>query len=435
MIYAASLFNRRSPSRVQCHKASERSTITALVIALVLLLPPLISIYLHDPDIILPVHNYGLKYTDIVHGLSAQIFTSSKRWFNNTAYEEFTRGVHKCPLPYIDYKFEYPPLIGLTWYFSTCIAFNYAEDLKSAIRVHYYVQSAITTVFYIILITALTTLLEDVKPDQRSLLGILIYLLPSTIIFFNYNWDIVAAALVVTGVLRAIKKRYFQAGLLQGLSVSAKILTVGVVFYYIIKLRLVESEKRALLKYVTGFSASGVALFVALAVISPRGFTEFLSHHAGWYCENCLYLPIVRDIYSELHKLLFYFTTTLIACGFVLLAKPWSGISTRDEYKYLFAATTSLVLFNYVFSPQMLLLITPFAVLALNSTTLALYGLADVFNALIIVTYFQNPTPWEYGSTTQNMALVRNLALLALFIVNTIHILQARYESIRRIAN
>jgi len=117
------------------------------------------------------------------------------------------------------------------------------------------------------------------------------------------------------------------------------------------------------------------------------------------------------------------------------LAKPWSGISTRDEYKYLFVATTSLVLFNYVFSPQMLLLITPFAVLALNSTKLALYGVADVFNALIIVTYFQNPVPWEYGSTTQNMALVRNLALLALFIVNTILILRARYEYMRGIVN
>jgi len=320
VIYVASLFNYRSSSRVQSCKASERNIVKTLVIVLILFLPPLISIYLHDPDTVLLFHNYGLKYTDIVHGLSAQIFTSSKRWFNNTAYEEFARGVYKCPLPYIDYKFKYPPLVGLIWYFSTCIAFNYAEDLKSAIRVHYYVQSAITTVFYTIIITALTTLLEDVKPDQRSLLGILIYLLPSTIIFFNYNWDIVAAALVVTGVLCTIKKRYFQAGLLQGLSVSAKILTVGVVFYYIIKLRLVEGEKKALLKYVTGFSASGVAPFVALAVISPRGFTEFLSHHAGWYCENCLYLPIVRDIYSELHKLLFYFTTTLIACGFVLLS-------------------------------------------------------------------------------------------------------------------
>ena len=79
MIYAASLFNYRSSSRIQCHKASERSTINALVIVLVLFLPPLISIYLHDPDTILPFHNYGLKYTDIIHGLAAQIFTSSNR--------------------------------------------------------------------------------------------------------------------------------------------------------------------------------------------------------------------------------------------------------------------------------------------------------------------------------------------------------------------
>jgi hypothetical protein len=210
-----------------------------------------------------------------------------------------TRNLHagytSAHYPTLTTSLSIPALVGLTWYFSTCIAFNYAKDLKSAIRVHYYVQSAITTVFYTILITTLTTLLEDVKPDQRSLLGILIYLLPSAIIFFNYNWDIVVAALIVTGVLCTTRERYFQAGLLQGLSVSAKILTVGVVFYYIIKLRLVEGEKKALLKYVTGFSASGVAPFVALAVISPRGFTEFLSHHAGWYCENCLYLPIVRE--------------------------------------------------------------------------------------------------------------------------------------------
>gem|GEM_PF-6110044 len=88
------------------------------------------------------------------------------------------------------------------------------------------------------------------------------------------------------------------------------------------------------------FIISGVILFILLYVISPRGFSELLNHHMSWYCGNYLYLPLIRDIYPDLYKTLFYPLLYLVACKFLLFGYPWRNISVRDEYKYLFGRSS-----------------------------------------------------------------------------------------------
>jgi len=412
--------------------AKSKRLIEILILLLVIHVPLVISIYIHDPNTELPAKNFGLKYTDIVYGLSYPIFENDERWFNAETFQKFKSSIYKYPIPYVDYKFEYPPLVGLLWYISTRIAFEYTSNLKDAIRVNYYVQSIFTIILYIFLVCSLSVLLKTKKQNPHiEFYKLLVFLLPSTLIYVIYNWDVATAAFAVIGILCILREKYFLTGVLLGLSFSTKILTIGVVFYYMVKLLIVE-EKRVLgLKYLVGFIISGVIPFILLYVISPRGFSELLNHHMSWYCENCLYLPLIRDIYSNLHKILFYTITILIACGFLLFGYPWRNISVRDEYKYLFVGVVSLVLFNYVFSPQMFLLITPLAILALGVKALLLYSIADIFNALIIYTFFNYPNSWMFGSVTQYMALGRNLILLVLFIYITMSIIRSRLKMTR----
>jgi len=396
-------------------KITREKLLEVVVLVLVVTIPPLISIYMHDPKTEILFGNFGFKYNDIVHGLANPIFTSNKRWFNTSTYQSFRDGHYKYPVPYIDYKFEYPPVVGLIWYLSTSTAFTCSSNLEEAIRLHYYIQSVVITAFYAVLVYSIYSLL---KTTRRSVLRLLVFLLPSTFTYMIYNWDVIAAAFAILGVLLILREKYFLSGLLQGFSVSTKILTIGVAFYYIVKLLIVEKRRKPGLKFLVGFTISGVLPFILFYIISSRGFLEFLHHHSSWYCENCIYLLVIQDIFSSVHKVLFYTVITVIASTFLLFGLPWRGISVQEEFKYLFLAVTSLVLFNYVFSPQMLLMITPLAILTLKPLELVVFALVDVFNALIIYTFFKYPNPWLLGSVAQNMALMRNLLLLLLFVIN-----------------
>jgi len=364
--------------------------VEVLVLLLVVVVPAAFSVHIHDPAVEPLMGNPGFKYTDIVH-LSNTIFVRGERWYSKDAFKAFRSGRIGCPASYVDYKFEYPPVVGLIWYTSSCIAFALTGSVESAIRAHYYIQSAVIAVFHAIQVYTLHMLLKSVRRGLKGLPRLLVFLLPSVFIHLIYNWDAIASALLLLGLLQALRGRYFTAGLLQGLSVSTKVVTAGAPFYYAVKLLRHGEEVEAKLRFLLGVVVGGVLPFMLFYATSPHGFTEFIQHHMGWYCENCIYLPLIRDIWSDLHRTLFYTIAVAIALVFALYAYPWRGISVEYEYKYLFLAVTSLILFNYVFPPQMLLLITPLATLALSTPGLLLYCLADVFNAMIITTYFTNP--------------------------------------------
>ena len=100
--------------------------------------------------------------------------------------------------------------------------------------------------------------------------------------------------------------------------------------------------------------------------------------------------------------------------------------STRSSTKLpelLFASTATPIVLNYVFTPQMMLMITPMAVLALSGPALIAYSIADAANSLIIVSFFRdlvNSNPWTLEGLTQKIALLRNITLLVLLIA-TLH--------------
>jgi hypothetical protein len=423
-------------------KPAKERLITLFILILTILGPVALSIYIHMPGVELPVKYTGLKYSDILNGLFNPIFNPAmdkigERWFSTEKYYGFKNGSYKCPIPYVDYKFEYPLFTGLLWYISTCTAFKYSTSIDEAALIHYYIQSAFIALFYVLLVYSLYLILRDILRIKP--LRLLILLLPSTIVYMVYSWDIIAASLAVLGTLLIIKGgrdrvQPLLAGLLHGLSISTKILTAGIVYYYIVKyVSIRESKVHEFVLYAIGVVIIGVLPFLLLYWYATQGFNYLVNHHLSWYCENCLYMPLVKDIWDSIHRRLFISIATALAIVFPLIAAPWRGIDHTVEFKYLLAATFSLILFNHVFSPQMILMITPFAIIGLESRFLVLYGVADVFNALIITTFFEYSNPWAFGSIPQYMAFGRNITLLLLFIYVVGSILKDKIKYVDRL--
>lgn len=395
----------------------------------------ILSTYLHDPSTQIVMGNIGFKYSDIVHGLFYTIFKPGKldRWYDAKTYVSFLNLQYKCPIPYVDYKFEYPPLIGVLWFTSSCVGFLVSSNIEYSARVHFYINSIISLVSLITTSIALHKIIEKIYPgDMRGYLKYLLLMSPTMVVYLVYNWDILATLFAVLGLLFFINKKYFKAGVSLGLSFSTKILTAGLAYYLLIRLLLMgERNERKLIKYLAGSVLTGVIPFMVLYIIAPRGFMDFLNHHASWYCENCLYLSLTRNIYSDLNRKLYFSIGTCLMLLMATLLSPWKNIEPQQEAKYYLASMMTLVVFNYVFSPQMMLMIIPFIILAMDKPFIIIYLFADFFNALIILSFFTESNPWTFGSNTQYVAFARNLILLFLLTHTFVEIIRGKLNASR----
>jgi len=399
---------------------------SAVALLVVVSLSISLSYYLHDPQT--PVVQTGLKYSDIVHGVFNTRFNpgDTRFWFKVDRFEALMKGYRLCPIPYVDYKFEYPPLVGLLFLVSTCTGImvglpkvyspeDYGELVNRVLLIHYRIQAITISLAFLVMMLLVASLLKSYGAGRWR--AFLIPLLPSTTVYMIYNWDVLAALFLVASLYFYVRGDYRLSGLMAGLSVSTKLLTVvaGLSLAATLALR----DRRGLTGYTVAFILSGVTPYALLYIISPEGFIEFVNHHAGWYCENCIYMPLIRDIWSPLHRVLASF-----AIGFTVAVVLVA--STRSSTKLpelLFASTATPIVLNYVFTPQMMLMITPMAVLALSGPALIAYSIADAANSLIIVSFFRdlvNSNPWTLEGLTQKIALLRNITLLVLLIA-TLH--------------
>ncbi len=411
------------------------------------------STYIHLPSTPIPLGNWGLKYSDIVYGVFYPRFlkvgsSDDRYWYSHISPGDLIGGGRPCPAPYVDYFFEYPPVVGALWYVSTCVALTlssrgswagYLEFISAVAELHFLVNAVV-----MVASTALTSLLVyralEGSPGLKRFDRALLYLiLPSVLLYTTYNWDSLCSLLALSALLvltrRESRWRFLVAGALLGLSIATKLLTASialVILFYLVKLGLRHSSyRRGYIRLLAGLLTAGGLPYLVLLIVSPRAFIDFLTYHSTWYCENCIYSIVVQDIFSPLHR--------FIATGAVLtftvvtaLAALHKGFEEVPErvYEAALCAVGGVVLLNYVSTPQMFLLITPLALVALNGIDLVLYIVSDTLNALIMVSFFSDASiraalsslglpievrysPWTPDSPVQWLAYVRSAILIA----------------------
>jgi len=357
------------------------------LVYLALAAPLVVSLILHIPSLPPLFGNWGFKYSDVV-GVAYRVVQDPGRWFDHGKYLYFAtrRG---CYLPYVDYRFEYPPLVGLLWALSTCLS-GWDLDL------HLYIQAGAAAAGYAVLLWALSKFV----PRRRLWL---LLASPSLYLYAVYNWDLLAASLALAGAVY-VRKKPLLAGLMHGLAFNVKWIAAGIAYYYAVALW----GQREWRRYAAGAALGAAAPMAALYLLAPGGFWQMISHHAGWYCENCLYLFAVASPYSPLHRYIFIAVAALIAALFPVLGRR------IEERRALLGAALSLTVFSYVFPPQMFLFILPFGLTALGKTGLAVLWLADLANFGIMATWYYAEHPHVAGPP-QTFAFCRNLLLLAIF--------------------
>jgi len=429
-----------------------RGHLTLLVITA--LATGLLSTYVHSPSTPVPLGNWGLKYNDIVYGVFYPRFlevsySGGRYWYSPVPLGDLARGEAPCPAPYVDYFLEYPPVVGALWYASTCVALTlasrgdgagYAELISAVAEVHFLVNAVVLVTSMILTSILIYKALEG-SPGLRGFDRALLYLaLPSVILYTTYNWDSLCSLLALSSLVALSKGRgrwrFLVAGLLLGLSVATKLLTASialVLLVHLVKLRR-SGYGRSCAHFLAGLLAGGGIPYLVLLVASPRALLDFLGYHSTWYCENCIYSTVIHDIFSPLHRFIAAGTVLAFTVA-VALATPRRRLEEAPERVYgaALCAVGGAVVLNYVSTPQMLLLVTPLALVALSGADLTLYVLSDALNALIMVAFFSDASirevlsslglpvevrfsPWTPDSPIQWLAYARSALLIVILV-------------------
>jgi hypothetical protein len=326
--------------------------------------------------------------------------------------------------PYVDYEFEYTPIIAVLWLVASKIALYlsthgydpFLSMLRSlfAINIFFY----ITYVYIIYRISR-----ERGIPRILSMLSIAS---PSIVYYLFYNWDIIATFLMILGVFLYIKNRVYGSSIALGLGASVKVIPIYALFSIFITI-LARRIGRAMLFALLGLSVAALP-FLALLLIYPPGFFYFFSYHSRWYCENCFYNLLTDDIYDQSLRTLSVILTLSMPFIYTIVShnryiKEPGAMSMRAP---LMSVALSIS-FSYIYSPQMNIFLAPLYLL-LNNRLRYLLLIQDILNVMIMVLWFhegviasmigiESRGPWFRESPIQWIAFVRIALIWVLAVV------------------
>lgn len=409
--------------------------------------------------------NFGFKYNDIIYGVLNPRFQPGYRgvrdyWYRYEVYEALLRGERRNPIPYVDYFLEYPPFVGLIYYVSTYIGLESIGDCSLTtcynefVKVNYYVHSFILILFHVLTSIIIAYMLKSL--NLNPVLTLLYVYSPSTFIYLIYNWDIVCVFFVSLGLYLFIKRKH----VLSALSFSASILTKIIPVLFVALILLVNAisyfKKRIpreqfleiTVKFVLVTVLTVLLPYLTLLIVNPRSVIDFIQHLRYWYCENCIYQLFERNIFSETNRVLSVFSITL---GLLIIGSINFGKAFNDPLliiKKCFQIHAWYVVFGYVSSPQMFLLISPLSTLVLKRSEKKLFIKADVLNAMGILFFFKDHelrvclrnlgfdvkvefNPWTLPSLAQIVWVTRSLILL-IILLTTFLIDSGFIEKLRR---
>jgi len=320
---------------------------------------------------------------------------------------------------------KFPGIVGLTFY-SDLVSWYYDPTVVSmnAVMARFVTYPAFLIAHdaqtYVIVtgLILFTALLASVFVLLRFLgmfgLGrwraLLFVLSPSFLFFAYYNVDVVGVFLILVALYFAGRQKWTVSAMFLGLAVATKLFP----FIYVPFVWLVQRDWKQRTRYAVIAFLTWLALNLPFMIVNLSDWFLFVSVQSQWGIENSWMIFVIPRMSPISH----YLSYLLLALGIIHLLRQKMPLE-----RAWFCATLVFMLTGFKFPPQYFLYILPFTVM-LGFTRLEPFVLADMLNALIIVTWF---TPWlnagnplEAYSPTQWISLVREL-ILAVVLVYLVH--------------
>jgi uncharacterized membrane protein len=274
---------------------------------------------------------------------------------------------------------------------------------------------------------------------------------PSLILAGLINWDLLAVALTSLGMLAWARKRNFLAGALLGLAIATKFYPI-VFFLPLLLLCWRARQLRAFWIAVAGAAVAWAVVDVPLAITRSEGWFRFyyFSRTRGadwgsiWYVFS---RPETLPIFG--HRIRFFgwsYNTSQLnlyeaaAIAIAFLGVCWLALAARRRPRLpqlCFLTLAFFLVLNKVYSPQYVLWLLPFVVLARPRwRAFLVWQAAEIIYFLGIWMYLlgdpsgRTGKGLEYGPYSISLA-IRDVSVLALCVLVIIDILRPEGDVVR----
>jgi uncharacterized membrane protein len=350
----------------------------------------LVGVWEHLP-IVVPNH-----YTDV-----ASIF-----WRNGI-------GTGQHLIPYYQFTFEYPVLVGLIVYFASSIR-QYTPDFSTALNYYVLATDAILYLFTIGTIVLVYRMTDRLGVDKGRIWKAFL-IVPSFLMFTVYNWDMIAIFFATLSIYWYLKGDKTKSALSLGLGISAKLYPCMLIPVYMLEESNWKGRLRALLAPLAVFAMLNLPFVLA----NFSGWFETWKYHAAWGIEDSWLTFLFNQMDPNAHYLGLAVLLYLVYKGVTgTLRRQYSDRAMR-VIERSFLMNVAWLFGSYVVTPQMALMLLPFYVL-LPTISLPIIYLAEIMNALVIALWFSSPltlgSPLAPASPVQWFATGRQLIWLGLFV-------------------
>lgn len=348
------------------------------------------NVWEHSPAIV-PNH-----YTDIV-----------------SIYYRDGIGKGQLGIPYVDYVFEYPVMVGTIVYVTSLLARLLTLDFSTSMIYYKLMMDLVLYAFTLVVVVVLYRLTGRYGIESNRIWQVFL-VMPSLLMFVDYNFDIIAIAFALLALYVFIQGRRSMSAVFLGFGVCAKLYPGVLLPAFLAALPSWRSRGR----YVLTAAAVVAAINLPPMLASFETWLGTWSFLAGWGIENSWLI----FMFNQTDPLAHYFSLAVflyIVYKVMAVTHHSEMPSTEKLLVRSFLLSLAWLLGSYIVTPQMALVLLPFYVLIPAVPVLAAYA-ADTLNALIMVFWFTEMNagrnPIAPDNPIQWIALGRQLIWLGLLV-------------------
>jgi uncharacterized membrane protein len=351
----------------------------------------------------------------------------------------YNEGLSSGQVPYSGHPVEYPVLIGAMMQLAAWLVHSVSDPFARG-KDFYYVTIVLLAVCLVAGVLA-TGYAASREGDGQLRAALMTALSPGLILAAFINWDLLAMALTAGGIAAWAARRELLAGALLGLAVATKFYPL-LIFAALLLLCLRTGKIREFCRALAAGVFAWLVVNVPIAIAATAGWGRFyaFSRSRGadwgsvWYMFEHFNLPVLGNpSIGELNLVSSgCFAVAFLAIAVLTLAAPRKP--RLPQLCFLLLAT--FLMLNKVWSPQYVIWLVPFAVLARPRLwQYILWQLTEVAYFFGIWFYFsymyhapgtEVSTGWYFG-----ILLARFLAVGLLAAVVVIDILRPERDLVR----
>ncbi|MQA86450.1 MAG: DUF2029 domain-containing protein [Streptosporangiales bacterium] len=275
----------------------------------------------------------------------------------------FVRGLAEGKLPYLDESLEYPVLIGAVMA-GTASALSGISDPLLRGRAFYDLNAALLTLSAVVTVIAVGYLAVR-RPRDALMMAVA----PGLALAAYINWDLLAVALSVLGLLAWSRRRHGWAGLLLGLAVATKFYPL--VFFGPLFLLCLRAGRLRAFAVTTAAAVGGwLAVNLPVMAVAPGSWAEFYSFNRErgadwgslWYLFQLTGIPALGT--SDVSRINLMGTGAFLVCCAAIAVLALAAPRRPRLAQLLFLTLAAFLVTNKVWSPQYVLWLLPLVVLA-----------------------------------------------------------------------